>query len=132
MHPTLLIVLVFVFYGILEFAWLSSMSGFYQKHLRLLQPNWSGRFDVWAGLLCYLLLAFVIWWFVIETFSKDKSFWKGLFDSALLGLAMYGVYNLTNKATLDRYGWNVVVVDSLWGSFVIAAVFLWARYLRRF
>ena len=32
------------------------------------------------------------------------------------GLAVYGVYNLTNVATLIGYSWTMVVVDTAWGT----------------
>ncbi len=34
---------------------------------------------------------------------------------AAFGLAVYGVYNLTNKATLPGYSWKMVAVDTVWG-----------------
>jgi len=48
--------------------------------------------------------------------------WKG----AVFGATVYGVYNLTNMATLPGYRWLMVAVDTMWGTTlfaVFAAVF---------
>jgi uncharacterized membrane protein len=35
--------------------------------------------------------------------------------ASALALAVYGVYNLTNAATLLRYSTKVALMDTLWG-----------------
>jgi len=33
---------------------------------------------------------------------------------------VYGVYNLTNMATLPGYRWQMVLIDTLWGAILFA------------
>jgi uncharacterized membrane protein len=62
-----------------------------------------------SGLITYILLAFSIYWFII----KEE---KGIIDSALLGLIIYGTYNGTNLATIKKWGIKESIFDTLWGS----------------
>ena len=39
-----------------------------------------------------------------------------------LGLAMYGVYDLTNYATLAKYPLSFALTDMVWGTFLCATV----------
>jgi uncharacterized membrane protein len=47
-----------------------------------------------------------------------------------LGLGIYGVYNLTNMATLDNYSWKVAMVDTAWGVFSISALWLFYKKIK--
>ncbi len=40
--------------------------------------------------------------------------------SALLGLVVYGVYDMTNMATLRRWSWQLAATDMAWGTLVTA------------
>ena len=41
--------------------------------------------------------------------------------SALVGLVAYGVYDMTNMATLRHWGWKLALTDMAWGTLVAAA-----------
>jgi uncharacterized membrane protein len=52
----------------------------------------------------------------------------------LYGVTLYGVYDMTNYALLDKYPLRMAIVDSAWGG-VLCAVTTWAaaaieRWLR--
>lgn len=57
--------------------------------------------------------------------SWAAALWRG----ALLGLAAYGAYDLTNHATIANWPTIVTVVDMLWGIVVSAATSVIAYYL---
>jgi len=44
-----------------------------------------------------------------------------LWKSALVGLMAYGVYDLSNMATLRPWTWKLVVTDIVWGTALTAA-----------
>ena len=54
---------------------------------------------------------------------------QAMLRSAVLGVAAFGVYDLTNLATLRGYSVTMTVVDMAWGSFATAlggaAAYLW-------
>lgn len=54
---------------------------------------------------------------------------------ALMGLVAYGVYDMTNLATLKGWSWRLSLVDMGWGVFVSclgagAAWWAWAKFAR--
>ena len=83
----------------------------------------TGTDGIIAGIICYLLLAFGVYYFIvspeINNFTGyDKVFIKGL----LLGLLVYGVYNTTNKSTINKYSTLVTFIDTMWGGLLIGTV----------
>lgn len=43
-------------------------------------------------------------------------------NGAILGLFAYGTYELTNKAVLEGWPWQMVALDVLWGTILTSAV----------
>jgi uncharacterized membrane protein len=39
----------------------------------------------------------------------------------LLGLAMYGTFDLTSKSIFEAFTWSYAIVDMVWGMFVVTA-----------
>lgn len=83
----------------------------------------TGTIGIIAGIMCYLLIAFGIYYFIvspeINNFTNyGKVFIKGL----LLGLVVYGVYNTTNKTTINNYSTLVTFVDTTWGSILMGSI----------
>lgn len=114
---------VVVFFAI-DFIWLLTMTGpFYQKQLGVApegllsaKPN----LPVAAGFYLVYLIA-VIALAVLPGVEKGVWFeaaWRG----ALLGLAAYGTYDLTNQATIEGWSPMVTMVDLVWGTVNTGAV----------
>ncbi len=61
-----------------------------------------------SAILCYILMVWAIYQFVI----KPNHPW---YYAALLGLVMYGVFDLTNLSIFKDYKWSVALLDVLWG-----------------
>jgi uncharacterized membrane protein len=49
-----------------------------------------------------------------------SSLLEAVLRSALLGLVAYGVYDMTNMATLRFWSWKLALVDLTWGTLVAA------------
>ena len=77
------------------------------------------KVDPLPALLFYLLvpLAYV---FIIKKLATDfkSAFLYGL----LIGLLMYGTFDLTNKAIFKDYPWSYTIADMTWGTFVVGLV----------
>ena len=71
--------------------------------------------------LVYIVSVIAIWVFVLSSVQDVK---EAAFYGTLLGLLMYGFYDLTNMATLRGYSWSMVAVDSIWGGVVVGIVTL--------
>ena len=70
----------------------------------------------WLGaLICYLALTGVLYWFIIKPRRPAT-------DAAILGAAIYAVYESTSYATLK--GWNgmVAMIDTVWGGILFYIV----------
>lgn len=103
----------------LDFLWLGVIAkGFYQGQVGGLMapsPNF-----VAAGAL-YLLYSAGLVGFVVLPALEATSLGRAAVVGALLGLVVYGVYDLTNLAVLKGWTVPVSVVDILWGAVVSAA-----------
>jgi uncharacterized membrane protein len=68
----------------------------------------------------YILIALAIWYFVfhVAASSVSSNYTKAFVVGATLGLSMYGLYDLTNYATLKGYTLEMTLVDMAWGTFL--------------
>ena len=67
--------------------------------------------------IVYILMIAATWYLAVQP-SVD---WQGAaVRGALLGAAMYGVYDMTNYATLAKYPLSFAVTDMAWGTFLCA------------
>lgn len=106
------IITLVVFLGI-DFIWLGLVArNFYKKEL----AAFSTTLSLPAAFLTYVLIAAGIVIFVLPKASGD--IYKALLWGALFGLITYGVYDLTNLATLKGWSIKMLAVDILWGVFV--------------
>ena len=99
-----------VVFAIMESAWLLATSQqFYAKRF----PFDLKIQSTLAVLLVYPLMLFAAWVFLLRPMH-------GFIKGALFGTVIYGTYNLTNKATIPKYPWDLVVVDTAWGATLFA------------
>ena len=73
------------------------------------------QINVFYGLLCYLTVTFVLYYFII----KDK---KSIYDAFLLGFCIYAVYETTTKAIFTNWNQWLVIMDSLWGGILFSLI----------
>ena len=64
------------------------------------------------AILVYVLMPFAVTYFAI---LQSKSITDASVKGALLGLTIFGVYDLTNLATLDGWTIEMAIRDILWG-----------------
>lgn len=110
---------------LIDLIWLGVvMKGFYSQELgdlarrqgQALAPRWG------AALLVYLLIAGGVVIFVRPLLGANATAWQAFGWGAAFGLVLYGVYDLTNLAVLDKWTVRMTVVDIVWGSFLCGAV----------
>jgi uncharacterized membrane protein len=73
-------------------------------------------------ILCYLIVAFTIYYFVI----KDK---KSILYSFILGCCINGIYETTNMTILQNWNQNIVIIDTLWGGVLFSLVNYIYKYI---
>lgn len=102
-----------VFLG-LDFVWL----GFLAKNA---YRSWIGglmrdELNVSAAVLFYLVYVVGLVIFAIAPALKAGSWQTAALYGALFGFFAYGIYELTNYATLKDWPFAMVVVDMAWGT----------------
>jgi uncharacterized membrane protein len=73
------------------------------------------KMDFLAAVLCYVLIVFGLYYFII----REK---KSIFEAFMLGVVIYGIYELTTKAIITNWRWQTVLLDSVWGGILFGIV----------
>ncbi len=98
---------------LLDAIWLGWLAiGFYKHEigpLMLDAPKWL------PAALFYLLYPVGLIFLALN--NPPASFSEALLRCVVMGLVAYGVYDLSNLATLRGWSWKVCVVDVVWGAF---------------
>jgi uncharacterized membrane protein len=83
-----------------------------------------------AAIAVYALMVFAVWFFAVK---PATDWYDAAGRGAAIGLVMYGLYDLTNYATLTRYPLHFTLTDLAWGTFLCAttagAAFAAAKYI---
>lgn len=110
-----LILLGLITFVIVDLVWLGFlMRDFYAKQLagKLRMAN-GAMAPQWPAAVCtWFLLVLGIYLFVLP---QSSSLMQAIGFGALYGFIVYGVYDLSNYATLAGWPLEVVVADMLWG-----------------
>ena len=102
--------------GVLDGLWLGVIAReFYRSQMVAVAAE---NFNLVPAVLFYFLYPLGVL-FVALTPSA-QSWGEALGRSALLGLVAYGVYDLTNMATLKAWPAKLAMVDVSWGTFITA------------
>mgnify|MGYP006161809033 CR=1 FL=1 len=92
---------------ILDSFYISFIGNYFYEMIKKIQ-NKAVKIKYVPVILCYILLILTFYFFIY----REK---KSLFESFLLGFFIYGIYELTNYATIDKWDYKFVIVDSIWG-----------------
>jgi len=98
--------------------WLTARKSFYTKEIVRVQGGKPFVVNKWVAAFAYVLMLLSIM-FISYDQSEDEI--EGLWRGAILGAAIYGVYNATNMATLSQYSLEYAITDTMWGTFLFAS-----------
>ena len=102
-----------VFVGI-DFVWLSRMGDtFYRPAMEGMAME---GFRPGPALVFYLLYAFGVTFFAVQPGLAAESWRTAALYGVMFGLVGYGVYDLTNQATLKVWPLALTMVDMSWGA----------------
>lgn len=91
----------------------------FQKNVQLIQKT-PIELNVYGALLSYICVIGILYYFII---SQNKP----VFDAFLLGIFLYGTFDMTNLAMFTKYEWKTAITDTLWGGTLFAFT-TWATY----
>ena len=104
---------------VLDFLWLGVlMKGFYNQELGdlarrqdgALAPRWP------AAILVYVLIPAGAVLFVRPMLGAGVPLWQAFALGATYGCVVYGVYDLTNLAVIEKWTVRMTAIDMAWGS----------------
>jgi uncharacterized membrane protein len=113
-------VFVTVSFAAADAAWLSLMkSVLYQPALG---SNLRANVEWSAVLAFYAIYTVAVVVLAIRPGASPWSLWQATGAGALLGLAAYATYDLSNQATLNFWQWRLTLIDITWGVVATALV----------
>jgi uncharacterized membrane protein len=131
--PFFIVLGLFLILDVPVITWLNAPM--YQKQFKRIN-NGEIKLDtrVWvSAAIAYFLLALGIYLFIVRpeltNFKPDYLiiFLKGL----ALGLIIYGVYNGTNKATINEWGTFESLIDTIWGTLLNGILAISSVYISK-
>jgi len=110
-----------VSFVVLDYIWLSIvMADFYNSHLGSLARRIGEKISLdWSGVVfAYIFLALGVVLFALPKVGSDATILKAFLIGGILGFIIYGVYDMTNLATLSGWSWKLSIADMVWGFFI--------------
>lgn len=103
----------------LDLLWLGVLArGFYRRELGHLMADKVG----WpAAFVFYALYGGGVVYFCASPALREGGLRTALQNGAVLGLLVYGTYDLTNMAVLRDWGLKIGAADAAWGVFLTTA-----------
>ena len=92
---------------VVDAAYISTIYGAFGKMIQRIQGS-SLSLRGAGALVCYAALTGVLYYFIV----KPK---RPATDAAILGTAIYAVYESTNYATLKGWDYQIATIDTVWG-----------------
>gem|GEM_PF-783025 len=124
--------IVLIFIALMDFIWLgliskniyfSEMKPIVRTDGKSIIPNWP------AALLVYHLLALAVVLFILPAISNQESLVTKVLVGAFMGLIIYGVYDLTNYAILEKFTLKIALIDMAWGTISFGLTTLFTTYI---
>jgi uncharacterized membrane protein len=101
----------------LDAAWLTFRAGYHTGLFKSVQGS-PLVIRIVPAALVYVLIPLAIVYLVLD---HVKTIQEAGIKGAALGAAMYGLYDLTNYATLTKWTLEMTITDILWGTIVCGA-----------
>ena len=109
---------------VLDMIYISCVKTLFNKLIKGIQGS-DIKLDLGATFLDYILIIFSMYYFIIQ---KNAS----IEEAMILGLCIYGIYELTNMAVFKRWTWQVVMIDSIWGAVLYGtSTFLYRKIIQK-
>lgn len=108
------IIILTILILVIDCSYLYGIRNIFSKQIMDVQ-NSPLQMDFLAAVLCYVLIVFGLYYFII----REK---KSVFEAFMLGIIIYGIYELTTKAIITNWRWQTVLLDSVWGGILFGIV----------
>ena len=115
------IIAAIVLFFVIDALYLGITSGNWNKLLTRIQGSpISIKAVPFIGV--YSLMIYGWYYFIYKQYYIHKSINLATKNALILGLVIYGVFDLTNMAIIKEWDIKYVIMDILWGGFLFSAV----------
>ena len=97
-----------ILFVVLDGFYLNFMKGYFNSQVKKIQGT-PIKINLIYTAITYVFLIFGLNYFIIQKHRPVK-------DAALLGLVIYGVYELTNISLFTNWSLLTVILDTTWGT----------------
>ena len=108
------ILVAFITVIVMDAVWLSLNYSYHSKLITAVQHS-PIAVRLIPAIAVYILIPLAVTYFAV---NEAKSVKNAGMKGALLGLSMYGLYDLTNLATLKGWTYEMALMDIAWGTLV--------------
>ena len=116
MWPTFFIFIIILL--LVDSIWVIGASKIHSHVIQSVQKS-PLKVNIIAAILFYFLAA-LGYMLIIKKLSTDTK--SAFLYGMLLGLLMYGTFDLTNKAIFQDYPWTYTIADMTWGTICVGVV----------
>jgi len=109
----------------IDYIWLGVvMSKFYKNELGVLARVSNGSLTpvFWAAAIVYVLIPLGAVLFALPRVSQENPISTALLWGFIYGIVLYGVYDMTNYALVNKWSLKMSIVDILWGGAINSVV----------
>tara|TARA_Y100000389_G_scaffold199548_1_gene238150 strand:- start:32 stop:412 length:381 start_codon:yes stop_codon:yes gene_type:complete len=114
----MIIIKILLIILLLDFIWLFNLQKNNWKNQIILIQKENANFKINSIILTYILMSVCIYELAIKNVDKKNILKDSIKYGSILGLAMYGVFNLTNYSIFNDYKFETAISDTLWGIFL--------------
>jgi uncharacterized membrane protein len=113
------IILLSIVLLIIDYIYISILGNHFKNQIYKVQ-NKPLKLNIKTTILSYILIIYGLYYFIL----RDN---KSLKDAFILGIFVYGVYELVSISLLSNWEYKTVLIDTLWGGFL----FMTSIYITR-
>lgn len=108
----------FLIVGIIIFSidliYLYTCGSIFTKQIKIIQ-NKEVVVKKIPAFIAYLFLTLALYYFIIRKKDNYKTNNDMIKDAVILGVLIYGIFDATNMALIDKWTINLFIIDTIWG-----------------
>ncbi len=108
------IIVLFLLYGA-DYAYINVITSDFKNQMSDINGGQVLKTEFIQSILTYVILTFALFYFVITTNASKE---MKVINGALLGLCIYGVYEMINGSYIDKWKANTITTHTLWGGLI--------------
>jgi uncharacterized membrane protein len=109
-----IIIITFIVTILVDLLYLNMIKDIFKKQIENIQSS-QVKIKLLGGLLTYIFIVAGLYYFIIKQNKGPK-------DAFILGIVIYGIYELTNYSLFSKWEPKIVVMDTIWGGILFAIV----------